>query len=67
MALNLVSQFDVENAWFAFQKVRGVRDLDSQEEQLKTAALKRFRAKVQRVQAAADALKDQTEERSEFL
>ena len=64
-ALELVSQFGIQNAWFAFLKVRGLNL--SKEEAEKAAVLKHFRNKVRRLQKTADTLKDRRQELDAFM
>ena len=68
MALELVSKFGVDNAWFAFLKVRGV-DGQAQDEALTNAATNRFRERVERAQKAFDHLKESgsKDELDEFM
>lgn len=65
MALQLVSQFGVQNAWFAFLKVRGLTL--SSEDAEKAVALKVFRAKIKRTKKIADDLKDRKDELESFM
>lgn len=65
MALDLVSQFGVPNAWYAFLKLRGMNL--SKEEAEKTQALKRFRNKISRVKKSVEGLKTKPDDYNKFL
>uniref|UniRef100_A0A915DZN6 Uncharacterized protein n=1 Tax=Ditylenchus dipsaci TaxID=166011 RepID=A0A915DZN6_9BILA len=64
-ALDLVCQFGVQNAWYAYLKLRGMNL--SKEEAEKAVALKKFRNKIRRLKKAAENLKDRHEDFDLFL
>lgn len=65
MALDLVSQFGIQNAWFAILKLTGMNVF--KEESEKTKALKHFRNKIQRIKKNVENLKSRHDEFNNFL
>lgn len=65
MALDLVSKFGIQNAWFAILKLTGMNMF--KEESEKAKALKHFRNKVQRIKKNVENLKTRPDEFNIFL
>lgn len=65
MALDLVSQFGTQNAWYAFLKLRGLTLSKSEAD--KALILKIFRNKIRQLRRNADMLSDQTTEYNNLL
>lgn len=64
MALDLVTQFGMQNAWFAILKLTGI---NVKEESEKAKALKHFRNKIQRIKKNVANLKTRPDEFNKFL
>lgn len=65
MALDLVSQFGTQNAWYAFLKLRGLTLAKSETD--KALALKRFRNKIRQLRRNADLLRNRNTEYNNLL
>lgn len=65
MAMDLVDQFGMQNAWHAFLKLRGMNLTKDEAE--KVLPVKRFRNKVRRLKQTIGTLKDRSDDASTFL
>ncbi|KAI1726511.1 hypothetical protein DdX_03232 [Ditylenchus destructor] len=59
-ALELVRNFGIQNAWYAFLKLRGMNL--SKEDADKAEALKRFRSKIRRLKKTSESLKEKPDD-----
>ncbi|KAH7725461.1 Protein C29E4.12 [Aphelenchoides avenae] len=65
MALDLVGQFGMQNAWHAYLKLRGLNLTKDEAE--KVLSIKRFRNKVRRLKQTINTLKGRSDDASTFL